>query len=182
MADLGPDDLSLAFDFARSEAATYRNAQGNLVTAPVNVPRFDHAGDGTPLGLLVGRGSDIGLRDRVAIDPLILPAELVESEEPEERMATVFHCWLPEGETVERRDAWYTRNTAAAIDALMRQPGHHRTIGVVRGFAPQRAGEVRLRARSWRTAGYLAAGTGVLGDGVAGRAQPVIVAGPVPLD
>lgn len=183
MADLGPDDLTLAFTFSRAEAAPYRDASGAVITAPVNVPRFDHTADGAPLGLLVSRGSDIGQGERLAIDPLILPVELVEGEEPEERMATVFHRWLPEGTTAERRDAWYTRNAPAAIDALVRQAGHHRSIGVTRGFAVQRNGEVRLRARSWRTAGYLLVSTGnVLTDGAAGLVQPVILAGPTPLD
>lgn len=183
MADLGPDDLTVVFTFARAEAGTYRDASGSAVVAPVNVPRFDHAEDGTPLGLLVDRGSDIGQGERLALDPLILPVELVESDKPEDRMATVFHRWLPEGATAERRDAWYTRNAPAAIDALMRQAGHHRAIGVTRGFAIQRNGEVRLRTGSWRTAGYLLATPGAaLTDGAGGTAQPVILAGPAPID
>lgn len=182
MAELGPGDFPVAFAFARSEAAPYRSPDGVQLLAPVDVPRFDHTADGVPLGLLVGSGSDIGREDRLAIDPLILPAALVEAEEPRDREATVFHRWLPDGAAVERYDAWYTRNTAAAIDALVRQAGHHRTIGVTRGFAVNRGGEVRLRTRSWRAAGYLLASSGrVLTDGGDALAQPLIVGGPMPV-
>lgn len=178
MADLGPADLELAFTFSRSTAAPYRDSAGTQQLAPVNVPRFDHDAQGTALGLLIGRGGDAGEEDRLAIDPLMLPVDLVESTDPVRRQATVFHRWLPEGATIERFDAWYTRDAAAAIDALGRQVGHHRAFGVTAGFTLARDGEVRLRTRAWRVAGYLLASPGrVLTDGVA---QPLIVAGVQP--
>lgn len=178
MADLGPADLAIAFTFSRSAAAPYRDSSGAQLSAPANVPRFDHDDQGKALGLLIARGADAGQEDRLALDPLILPAALVESDDARTREATVFHRWLPEGATAERFDAWFTRNAVAAIDALGRQAGHHRAFGVTTGFAVAREGEVRLRAHTWRVAGYLLASPGkVLTDGVA---QPLVVAGVKP--
>lgn len=179
MAELGPDDFALAFTFSRSAPAPYRDAAGVEQVAAVNVPRFDHDETGRPLGLKVSRGAELGQEDRPRLDPLILPADLVESPDPAEREVTVFHHWLAEGAQAERRDAWYSRNAVAAIDALGRQAGNHLAFGVVRGFVPNRGGEARLRAQSWTLAGYLLASTAtgrVLTDG----ANPLIVSGPGP--
>lgn len=179
MAELGPGDFDLAFSFTRSAAVAYLDAAGVLRTAAIDQPVFDHDEAGTPLGLRVARGVELGQEDRPRLDPLILPADIVESVDPAEREVTVFHHWLPEGAAAERRDAWYSRNAVAAIDALGRQAGHHLAFGVVRGFVPNRDGETRLRAQTWRLAGYLlaSASTGrVLTDG----AQPLIVGGPGP--
>lgn len=39
--------------FTRASAATYTNHDGKLVSVPTNTPRFDHAGAGVRLGLLI---------------------------------------------------------------------------------------------------------------------------------
>lgn len=175
--DLRQNELDLAFAFARSEPAPYRSFLGQLWTAPVDAPRFDHDAGGAPLGLLVESGSDLGLGDRLSLDPLILPAELVEAGDAGTREATIFHVFAREvavgqDETVEHR-AWYTRNAVAAVDALMRQPGHHRSIGVIAGFRENLGGFVRYRGQVWLLTGYLAAGNGIL----ASDDLPLITAG-----
>lgn len=177
MAELGPGDFDLAFNFSRSAEVPYLDASGVTQVAAVDQPVFDHDATGRPLGLRVARGFELGQEDRPRLDPLILPADVAEGEDPADREVTVFHHWLPEGATAERRDAWYSRDAVAAIDALGRQAGHHLAFGVVRGFMPNRNGETRLRAQSWRLSGYLlaSASTGrVLTDG----AQPLITGGP----
>ena len=93
--DLFQADLDLAFAFARSEVAPYRNSAGQTVQAPVDAARFDHDDAGAPRGLLVTGGSDYGTRDRLAVDPLILPAALVDGVEYDERACTIFHAFAP---------------------------------------------------------------------------------------
>jgi len=178
-AVLDQDDFSVAFAFSRSEAASYRDANGALQTAPANAPRFDHAEDGTPRGFIVASGSALGNADRTAIDPLMLPADLAGSGAD----ATVFHAYACEGaapDEVERR-VWYSRNAQATIDSLLTQTGHHLAIGVIAGFRqPYDLGGnfVRYRGAVWFMPGVLignAAGAALAAD--AAGVKPVVVSG-----
>lgn len=150
--------FALAFDFTRSETAGYRNPAGALVTAAIDAPAFDHDAGGVPLGLLVGEGEEIGGRDRVTIDPLILPEVLLSGTAPGDRDATVFHRFDPG--TGEERRAVYSRNVRATIDALLFQLGHHREIGVTPGFRPNEGGFCRYRGEIWLLPELVEAGSG----------------------
>lgn len=164
--DLTSADLDLAFTFARSEAADYRDDTGALVTAAVDAPRFDHDEAGVAKGLLVTSGVDLGGGDRLLLDPLMLPVDLISSGNAALMAATVFHHF--DGGTGDGavRRAWYSRNAQATVNALMLQAGHHLELGVVTGFreAVLEAGVwfVRLRGQVWLLPQLLGAGAGVL--------------------
>lgn len=159
--------FDLAFAFARSEAAGFRNGAGALVTAAIDAPRFDHSAEGEPLGLLTGAGAELGGGDRVTIEPLMLPEHVLTGELPGDRDATVFHRF--DAGAGEQRRAWFTRDVTATIDALLHQAGHHLELGVVAGFRPNlgsfgSAGFVRYRGAVWQLPELLAAGAGALAD------------------
>lgn len=169
-------DFSIAFLHGRAEPVACRNAAGALLTVPADQPAFDHSADGAPLGLLVSPGEDLGGGDRTTIDPLILPADLVSGDAPGARDATVFHRF--DDGSGEQRRAWYTRNAAATIDALLSQPGHHLEIGVVPGLRPNSgqpgtAGFVHYRGAVWLLPELVEAGVGVLAE----DGRPVLRAG-----
>ncbi len=155
MPDLTQADFDVAFAFTRGDPASYRDSLGAVQTVPPDVPCFDHDAAGTPTGLLVGPGNFFGGGDRVNIDPLMLPEALVSPGDPGAREATVFHCF-DAGSGIQRR-AWYSRNAAATVDALLRQLGHHYAIGVIAGFrAPVQASSaadkeatIRYRGQEW---------------------------------
>lgn len=172
-------DLLLAFDFARSVAAPVRDGDGVVSDAPINAPRFDHDETGTPLGLLVTAGADFGQRDRLTLDPLILPEDLATSDESMERECTVLHVFTPEGASDPTYRAWYSRAAQRTIDSLIQQIGHHRSIGVLDGFRENRGGIVRYRQRDWQLANPLAVGSNALPVRVLsdGSGMPVITAG-----
>lgn len=171
---IGQDEFASAFDFARSEAASCRDATGTEQLLAADLPRFDHDDNGTPLGLLIGSGEDLGGGDRTAIDPLMLPEELLTGSD---RAATVFHLFDPGTGPVRR--AWYSRNALATVNALLDQVGHHIAIGVVAGFRPREddggAGLVRYRGQAWTLPGLL--GSPAINDGT-GRG--LIIAGAEP--
>lgn len=167
MTILTSAQFDLAFTFARSEAAQHRNGAGALVTAAVDAPRFDHDIAGAPLGFLTGVGADLGGGDRVAIDPLMLPAALLTGELPGDRDATVFHRF--DTGSGEQRRAWYSRDVTATIAALLHQAGHHLELGVVAGFRRNEdgrtaAGFVRYRGEVWQLPELLGVTGGVLAD------------------
>ena len=167
MTILTSTQFDLAFLFARSEAAQFRNGAGALVTAAIDAPRFDHSAEGEPLGFLTGAGADLGGGDRVTIDPLMLPVALLTGELPGDRDATVFHHF-DAGAGAQRR-AWYTRDVTATFDALLHQAGHHLELGVVAGFRPNAgsfgsAGFVRYRGAVWYLPELLGVTGGVLAD------------------
>lgn len=161
--DLTSAEFDLAFTFSRSEAAIYRNAAGIEQTAPINAARWDHAADGTPLGLLIGAGSDLGHNDRIAIDPLILPATLADFTTVGASDATVLHHF--DDGTGAMRRAWYTRNARATIDALLAQQGHHLSIGVIPGLRAPENGYVRYRGEAWVPPPLLVSGNAFVGNG-----------------
>lgn len=172
---IGQAEFATAFDFARSESASCRNGAGAEQLLGPDAPRFDHTEDGVPLGLLISAGADLGGGDRAAIDPLMLPEELLTGADT---TATVFHMFDAGSGPVRR--AWYSRNAQATVNALLNQAGHHLAIGVVPGFRPREddggAGIVRYRGAAWTLPGLL--GMPALTDG-AGSA--LIIAGAEPV-
>lgn len=155
--DLDQGDFDIAFAFVRPTAAAYRNGAGAIVLAAADTPRFDHLGDGTPLGLLVQPGEQLGQADRVRLDPLMLPEDLIAGR------VTVFHA-LDIGTGLVRR-AWYSEDAKATIDACLSIAGHHQAIGVIAGFRARQggrfeAGFVRYRRQSWSLTRVLAANAG----------------------
>lgn len=145
------------FDFARPVEAAVRGSDGELATAAIDAPRFDHDLAGIRLGMLVGPGETLGQPDRCAVvagDWEILGE------------ATVLHEYAMADGTIVRR-AFYTRDVRAMCNAVLRVDCHHRIIGAVPGLLKNKDGLVRYRERSWKLAAKL--GTGVegeqLGDG-----------------
>lgn len=190
MPILRASQFPIAFDFARSEAAAVRGPDGVVTTIAPDLPRFDHDTAGKPRGLLVTSGSDIGGQDRSAFDPLMLPAALTEGTDLTAREATVYHAFVPltasqtEGgvsaATPEQfeagiiRRAFYTRDAARLIDALIRSAGHHLAIGAHAGFAENRDGFARYRGKLWQ----LPQGLGVDGAALTSApAKPLITSG-----
>lgn len=173
-------DIDLVFSFARSDALPYRDAGGDVVTAPADAPRFDHDEGGQPLGLLVTPGYELGGGERLAVDPMMLPEALLPGPDVPTpgtaRDATVLHRFRPPGGDETRR-AYYTRDVRAAIDRLMAQAGHHAEIGVVAGFLPNRGGWVRYRGAAWQTPGVMATGGGALLAAEAGK--PLVSSGAI---
>lgn len=163
--DLAQSDFDLAFSFSRSEAAPFRDAQGNVQSAPQDTPRFGFGAAGDPIGLIISPGADLGGQDRVRIDPLMLPAGLVEPENAIEAAATIFHAFIPQGASEVERRAIYSRNSAVSINALLRQSGNHLEIGVVAGFRENLNGVVRFRQQEWKLPGAVEAGDRILADG-----------------
>lgn len=158
--DIGQSLFDAWFDFARPNAAPYRNGTGAAVVAPPGTPRFDHDANGTPIGLLVEPGEQFGQADRARLQPDAIGAT----------EATVLHEWRGTDGSIERR-AWYTRDPQATIDACLVQAVHHLRIGAVPGYRPNLGGFVRFRGDDWQLTELL--GTGVVGEAVgdeAGRA------------
>ncbi len=176
--DLTQAQFAIAFDFARSEAGTYRDASGVAVNGTVNVPRFDHDIEGMPRGLLVMAGYELGGGDRVTIKTAALPEDVFDLLTPQAADVTILHRFAPavadDGQWREIRRAWYSRNAKAAIDALLASSGHHLEIGLVRGFRRNINGEVRYRDQVWQLAGVLLTGSAALTDG---QGRPLIIAG-----
>jgi hypothetical protein len=181
--DLRRADFATAFLFSRSEAAAYTDAAGAAQSAAIDTPRFDHDEDGTPRGLLVTAGTDIGRQDRVAIDAAALPEGMLDATLLSDRDATVFHTFVPLGADawVPERRAWYTRNAKATIDGLLAQAGHHLEIGVIPGLRANLGGYCRLRGQVWLLPPGLAADSSgaALAADPAG-AKPLLLAGAFP--
>jgi len=155
--DLDQGDFDIAFAFTRPTAAAYRNAAGAIVLAGADAPRFDHLVDGTARGLLVEPGLQLGQADRVRLDPLMLPEDILAGR------VTILHA-LDQGAGLVRR-AWYSENAKATIDACLSIAGHHQAIGVIAGFRARQGGRfepgfVRYRRISWSLTRILAANAG----------------------
>lgn len=190
MPILRASQFEIAFDFARSEAAAVRGPDGVVTTRPANLPRFDHDASGKPRGLLVTPGNELGGQDRSAFDPLMLPAALTDGDDLTAREATVYHAFVPlaaslteEGvsaATPEQfeagiiRRAFYTREAARLIDALIRGAGHHLSIGAHAGFAEYRDGFARYRGKRWQLPRGVDGGGGAL---ISSAAKPLITSG-----
>jgi len=145
------------FTLTRAVPAPVRAATGRLMTAEVNQPRIDHAPAGARLGLLIEAGETLGQADRCAV---------AAGDWEIEGRATVLHEYADLDGTVVRR-AYYTREVRQTANACLRIEGHHRLIGALQGFLPNRNGQVLYRERSWAIAGFLDDGDGaaLAGDG-----------------
>lgn len=155
--DLASGHFPFWFDFTRPTQMPYRDADGALQTADIDVARFDHEEDGTPLGLLVERGAALGLSDRAVMQDGAL-------EEYAGTDCTVLHAQILDDGSVERR-AWYSRAPATTITAMLGTVGHHASIGVIPGFRENKGGHVRYRGFSWYLMGFIEVGDGsVLSD------------------
>lgn len=157
--DIGQAHFDGWFDFARPVPAAYRDAGGVLVTAAVDVPRFDHDADGKAIGLLVEPGAALGQADRVRLQADSIGPVL----------ATIFHARRLSDGSIERR-AWYSRDPQATINACLAGAGHHLSIGAIAGYRANLGGFCRYRDVDWQLTDLIAADAGrAIGDG-AGRA------------
>jgi len=138
-----------AFDFTRPVAAAVRNQAGEVESAAIDEPRFDHDEAGNRLGLLVAAGETLSQGDRCAV--IAGDWEVVGP-------ATVLHEYADAEGAVQRR-AYYTASVRKMVNSVLAIEGHHRIIGAVPGFLKNRAGEVLYRERLWELS--LAIGTGV---------------------
>lgn len=155
--DLAAEHFPFWFDFTRPTQQPYTDADGAPQTADVDEPRFDHAGDGTPLGLLVERGAALGQSDKAVLQAGALDAYL-------EIDCTVLHARILDDGTVER-SAWYTHDPETTINAFLGTVGHHASIAVIPGYRENKGGYVRYRGFSWYLPGFIAVGDGsVLSD------------------
>lgn len=150
-----------SFAFARPVAAAHRDANGVLVNAGVDQPRFDHDDQGNPKGLLVAPGVVPGEHDAIAT------AAGWDNEAP----GMILHEYDQGGEI--RRVAFYTVRLKDMADACLRHAVHHREIIAVDGYLRNRGGYVRYDGRNWDLGDALAIQSGplaspVLADG-AGR-------------
>lgn len=132
------------FDFRRSRAATYRNANGAPALAAVDQPRFDHDATGQPIGLIVDAGPELGQQDRVMLRAAIAI----------DGAATVLHAITRADGSIERH-AYYTRDATATVQALLGVAARHRAIGAVAGFLPRTGTVVRYRGRDWSAPGVI---------------------------
>lgn len=155
--DLTSADFAAWFDFTRPTQLPYLDATGAAQLADPDVPRFDHDDMGAPLGLLVERGAVPGQSDRAVLQAGVL-ASSVNTD------CTVLHARTLDDGSVERR-AWYSRDPAMTINAMMLFAGHHCSIGVIPGYRENKGGYVRYRGFSWMLPGFIATGDGpVLAD------------------
>lgn len=154
--DIGRGLFDAWFDFTRPTIAPYRDSDGELVDAAVDVPRFDHDADGEPIGLIVDPGEELGQADRARLQADAIGATA----------ATVLHARLDDDGAIVRR-AWYSRDPQATIDACLGQAGRHLSLAAIPGFRPNAGGFVRFRGVDWMLTGLLGDGDGgALGDDI----------------
>lgn len=152
--DIGRSLFDAWFDFSRPTIAAYRNADGELVDAAIDAPRFDHDAAGRSLGLLVEPGDALGQADRSRLQVDAIGATV----------STVLHARLDDSGTLIRR-AWYSRDPQRTIDSCLGQAGRHLSVAAVPGFRPNAGGFVRYRGVDWQLTDLLGAGAGrALGD------------------
>lgn len=175
--DLTARDIDIAFRFRRNSVLPVRRADGVVAKQMQNVPRLDHAPDGTPLGLLIEPPGEYGAQEQLVLDPLMLPENLVEAGQPWLRAATVFHAFQHSGAAEVAYRAWYTRQAVHLIDALLAQHGHHRSIGLIDGFRVNLGGHVRYRERDWELTGMLQAATTAPWPLTGSEVRPLITGG-----
>jgi hypothetical protein len=153
--------FAATFGFARSVAAPYRNAAGVLVSAPPNLPRYDHLADRTRRGLLIDANGFWGTADILTVHP---------GDWADVSAATVLIAFVRDGVTYRR--AVYATDVRATVNATVNTIGHHLITAAVKGYLPNLGGFVRYRADVWRLGELIDAGTGrVIGDGAG---NPVI--------
>ncbi|MCP3735974.1 hypothetical protein M9979_13960 [Sphingomonas sp. RP10(2022)] len=133
--------FATTFTFARPNAAPYRAADGRMAIAAIDAPRLDHRPDGSPIGLLVEAGSEMGQHDAIRLRDGMISLDGGEK-------ATVLHEVAGADGAIVRR-AHYTRAAQATVNACLAQLGRHRLIAVVPGFLPIRSSTVAYRGRRW---------------------------------
>lgn len=143
------------FTFTRPIAAPVRNDAGDVVTAAIDAPRFDHDVDGNPKGLLVEMGEGLGQADRCRV---------VAGDWEFVGPGTVLHEYEVDGTIV--RSAAYSASVRATVNAVLATAAHHRIIAAVPGHLRNRGGYVRYREFDWALPGAI--GTGVAANQVVG--------------
>lgn len=138
------------FTFARPVAASYRDSNGVLASAASNVPRFDHGEDGSPRGLLIELGGDMGQHDALAT---------VEGWDAGVTKAMVLHEYEIDGEI--RRTAFYTATPKAVVDGCLAIAAWHRELIVLDGWKRNRGGYVRFDRRNWSLGDAIAVDPGM---------------------
>jgi hypothetical protein len=111
------------FNFARPTPAPYRNKYGSIVTAPANLPRFDHDSDYARRGLLIEAGAVLEGHDAITVKA---------GDWEISGKATVFFEF--EDDTGIHRRAIYTNDMRATINACLNIAGHLRKIGAVTSY------------------------------------------------
>jgi hypothetical protein len=129
-----------------------RGPDGVVTEAAIDTPRFDHAEDGTPRGLLVEGRPETGQAD------VVMPLDGAWAVAP----GTVLHEYeTPAGEI--RRRAWYARrDPRSVIASCLAAKGRHRLIVHVPGHLKNRGGVVRWRDRFWTLGAAIAADPGTV--------------------
>lgn len=139
------------FAFSRARASAYVDAAGDPAEAAVDVPRFDHALDGTPRGLLIEGRPQFGAADRLTV---------VDGDWAQPGGTVLHEYETPAGE-VRRRAIYAPDDPSSAVDGCLNAKGRHRRIAYVPGFLKNRGGRVRWRDLLWDLPGLVFAEAGV---------------------
>lgn len=154
------------FNFSRSRVGTYRNAQGTVLLADIDQPRFDHTAGGVPRGLKIEGPTGFGRGDRLGAKEAAWPTE----------PGTVLHEYQPPGGQVRRR-AFYAQNPRLVIDGVLHAQGWHRRIGVIPGFLKNRGGYVTYLDDRYDLGGVIAVAPYQLLDATGGDAPTPLIEG-----
>lgn len=142
--------FAATFDFARARAAAYRNAEGALVQAAIDAPRFDHSPSGAPRGLLIEGRPQVSAADRLTVS----------TGDWSEKRGTVLHEYENAAGEVVRR-AWYAlHDPVSAVNACLNAKGRHRRIAFCPVFIPNRGGWIRWNNLRWDLGGLVEAEPG----------------------
>ncbi|WP_439471329.1 hypothetical protein [Brevundimonas sp.] len=139
------------FVFTRGRVADYRAANGAIVSAAVDEPRFDHDVKGKLLGLLVEGRPDTRHPDRLASKPGAWA----------QGKATVLHEFITPGGKLRRRACYIAANHRETVDGFVNTKGWHRQIAVVAGYLKNEGGAVRWRRVDWTLGAILAVDDGI---------------------
>lgn len=139
------------FEFSRARAADYREADGEIVEAPIDVPRFDHSEAGVPRGLLVDVTEDFTLPD-------VLRVRDGDWAEPP---GTLLHEYEDQDGLIQNR-AWYVYTDPLGVaNVCLDLQARHRRIAFVPVLLPNRGGHVRWRSALWTLGSILITETAV---------------------
>ena len=134
------------FTFSRGRAADYRAADGSIITAPIDEPRFDHDAKGKLLGLLVEGRPETRHPDRVTSKP----GGWAQGK------ATILHEFITPDGKLKRRACYVVDDHRATVDGFMNTKGWHRQIVVIAGHLKNIGGGVRWRRVEWTLGAILA--------------------------
>lgn len=132
--------FAATFTFARTIAAPFRNSVGGIVTAPANVPRYDHSAPGERAGLLIESGGGFGRADALTV---------VAGDWADVNAATVLIEFRELETGAIRRRAVYATDVRAAVNACLNTAARHLMTVAVPGYLPNLGGFVRYRAKDW---------------------------------